>query len=181
MISIKQLMAGAVLGLGMCGNAMAGVAKGDAELGAFGMIISPDDGDETVILGGTFGKMFTDHLQGKFSLSASGSGDVTTMFWGAGLDVLFGSAKSKVIPYLGVLGNIEMYSADDPVSGGSQDGVGFVLELHGGMKFFVSDRTALNFELKRRDGTLTVEDDFGNEFDLDTKETDFVVGINFYF
>lgn len=150
--------------LAMAGfNAQAGVKAGDVELGVFGSISTPDEGDDTIVLSGNGGYMYTDSLQGKLALVYAESGGVSFGTINPGVDFLFGGPSATTVPYIG---------GSYALSVGDIDDTDF-LNLHVGIKQFISERTSVQYSLERYEA---VDSDFS-----DSGRLDLTVGINFYF
>ena len=163
--------------------AHAQIKAGDTEIGMFGIMSSDNEADtSSVTIGANVGRFFTDNLEVKGSFAITGISDAdsngtTIMFFGGGADLALGGAENKFVPYIGGLLNLTLLTYSDPTTDAS--GVGFTLDVHGGMKFFMTERAALDFQLRQVSGTVTVTDGT-YEADVDINRTEFVVGVNVY-
>jgi hypothetical protein len=163
--------------------AHAQIKAGDTEIGMFGLISSDNEAEtSTVTIGANVGRFFTDNLEAKGSFSITGVSDAdsngtTIMFFGGGADLALGGAENKFVPYVGGLLNLTLLTITAPTYDAS--GVGFTLDIHGGVKFFMTERAALDFQLRQISGTVTVSDGT-YEADQDINRTEFLVGVNVY-
>lgn len=163
--------------------AHAQIKAGDTEVGIFGFISSDNEAEtSTVTIGANAGKFFTDNLEAKGSFSITGFSDAdsngaTIMFFGGGADLALGGAENKLVPYIGGLLNLTLLAITTPTTDAS--GVGLTLDVHGGIKFFMTERAAVDMQLRQISGTVTVSDGT-YEADQDINRTEFVVGINVY-
>ena len=160
--------------------AYAGVQAGDTEIGIFTSISSDNEADtSSFTLQGSFGKFFTDNLEGKLgaaiSTTTDAAGDSTGfMDIGGGGDLTLGGAKQQLVPYVGGLMNMSI------VTSGDLSGVGLTLDIHAGCKFFLTERASLDLQFKQVGGTVTISDSYGNEFDSDINRTVIQFGVNVY-
>jgi hypothetical protein len=164
--------------------AYAGVQAGDTEIGVFASIQSDNENDSsTITMSGNIGRFFTDNLEvkGGFTMSAASDADsngFASMDFGGGADLALGGATQKFVPYVGGLLNLTVESLTTPSYDAS--GVGLTLDLHAGMKFFMTERSSLDLQLRQVSGTVTLSDSAGNETDVDINRTGLFVGINVY-
>ena len=163
--------------------AYAQIKAGDNEIGVFGILGSDNEAETTSLtIGGNFGHFFTDMLEvkGSFTMSstsdADGYGDAL-MFFGGGADLAFGGAENKFVPYVGGLLNMTLLTSSTATYDAS--GVGVTVDIHGGIKFFMTERAAIDLQLRQIGGTITVSDGT-YEVDQDINRTEFIVGINVY-
>lgn len=163
--------------------AHAQIKAGDTEVGMFGIISSDNEADtSSVTIGANVGQFFTDNLEAKGSFSITGFSDAasngaTIMFFGGGADLALGGAENKFVPYIGGLLNLTLMTVTTPTTDAS--GVGFTVDVHGGVKFFMTERAALDLQLRQISGTVTISDGT-YEVDQDINRTEFLVGINVY-
>ncbi|MDF1779991.1 MAG: outer membrane beta-barrel protein [Alcanivoracaceae bacterium] len=135
------------------------LAKGDKEVGATLQYQSVDSIDIT-LLTGSVGQMFTDKLLGKFGLSMVDADGMKSTALAGEAQYLLGDGGADFIPY--VLGGLAMYDSD------AAEDIEFGFSIGAGLKQFVSERTAVNYEFRH-----TALPDF----DIDG----ITIGINFYF
>jgi len=179
-----------VLGLATAGFAadpmqMAGIQTGEKEVSANLSIMKSSGGDmdmTTWMALGSFGYFITPNIQLKGSGMVFGndSDDVTMLNGsiGIGADYLFGS-NTEYIPYVGgdillSFSKIDMnidtssygsYGSMD--SSTSDTGIGF--DVHAGLKQFITDNTAINYEVR-----------YMVDSGSDTKWLMFLIGLNVY-
>ena len=172
----------AVFAIDQPATAMAGIQKGEKEIsGSFSVMKnSGSDSDMTMwMLVGSAGYFITPKVQLKGSGMVFGNkADDVTMLNGSigiGADYLFGS-NMEYIPYAG--GDIlvtfsKMDSSFDTGGFGGDDlnstdaGVGF--DVHAGMKQFITDNTAINYEVRYMIDSAS-----------DSKWMMFMIGLNVY-
>jgi hypothetical protein len=163
--------------------AHAQIKAGDTEIGVFGIISSDNEAESsTTTIGGTFGHFATDNLEIKGSMSLTGTSDeagngTTFMLLGGGGDLALGGAENKFVPYIGGLLNLTLLTLTTDTYNAT--GAGMTLDLHAGCKFFMTERSAIDLQIRQISGTVTVTDG-AYEVDQDINRTEFVVGINVY-
>jgi hypothetical protein len=163
--------------------AYAQIKAGDTEIGVFGIVSSDNEAEtSSVTLGANGGQFLTDMLEIKGSFSITGISDAnsngtTIMFIGGGADLALGGAENKVVPYIGGLLNLTMLTISTDLY--EATGVGATVDVHAGVKFFMTERAAVDLQLRQISGTVTVSDGT-YEADQDINRTEFVVGINVY-
>jgi hypothetical protein len=163
--------------------AYAQIKAGDTEIGVFGIISSDNEAESsTTTIGGTFGHFMTDNLEVKGSMSLTGISDAadngaTFMLLGGGADLALGGAENKFVPYVGGLLNLTLVTLTTDTLDAT--GAGMTLDLHVGCKFFMTERAAVDLQLRQISGTVTLTDGAYEE-DMDINRTEFLVGINVY-
>lgn len=163
--------------------AYAQIKAGDTEFGIFGILGSDNEAEtSSLVMGGSVGHFFTDNLEGKGSFTMASTSDeagngTALLFFGGGADLALGGAENKFVPYVGGLMNLTLLTITTDTLDAS--GVGVTLDLHVGMKFFMSERAAVDLQFRQISGTITVTDGT-YEADQDINRTEFVVGINVY-
>lgn len=133
-MSLKKIVLSATLGLFLIGssNAMAEMDIGTNEIGFSASLIDYDDlPDEIWTIFGTFGQMIKPNIQAKGNLVWISAGGQDLMFLGAGADYLF-PETNEIIPYAGAILNLALMDAEDET-----------IELHAGVKQFVSERASV--------------------------------------
>jgi len=155
-------------------GAYAGVGQGDIEVGASISLTSQeqetDDG-----FGGTTttktdygsvsangGYFFTDMIEFKLALFMLVSTDITTGSINPGADFLFAPKGTTLVPFAGASYGLAVGDLDDTD----------FLEFHGGLKYFIRERTSLEAKLARFEAI---------DSDFDVGHTDLTVGFNVYF
>ena len=134
----KLIVAVAVLCL-MSGVSMAGMQSGQVEIGGAVMVMKPTtEGDLTGTAMGGIGYMLTDNieLKGQASLTITG-GDVSGTL-GGGLEFYL-TPSASMVPYIGAsaMTSIGEYGG----------GEGLLIDVHGGVKQFISENTSVNLTL----------------------------------
>jgi hypothetical protein len=163
--------------------AYAQIKAGDTEIGVFGIISSDNEAESsTTTIGGSFGHFMTDSLELKGSMSLTGTSDEagngqTFMLFGGGGDLALTGAESKFVPYVGGLLNLTLLT----ITSDTYDltGAGVTIDVHVGGKFFMTERAAIDLQVRQISGTVTVSDG-SYEYDQDINRTEFLVGINVY-
>lgn len=150
--------------------AQAGVGQGDIEAGVSVSLNSTEvevDGapttksdSGTISLSG--GYFFTDMVQFKVALNMTVTTDITTGTLSPGADFLFAQGDSPMVPFAGASYGLAI---------GDLDETDF-LEFHGGVKYFIRERTSVEFRLARFE-PMDSAFDYGH--------TDLTVGVNVYF
>ncbi|MBA4387107.1 MAG: hypothetical protein C0404_03940 [Verrucomicrobia bacterium] len=158
---------------------MAGIQKGEKEISGSVSVMSGSGGDADVgttwMLIGSGGYFITDNIQVKGTgLIFGNSGNDMSMVngsVGAGADYLF-DAGLAVIPYVGgdLLISFSKVSSDSDLGGGDTSDTSLGFDIHAGVKQFIADHTAINYELRYMMDTS----------DSGTKWLILTVGINFY-
>ncbi len=142
-----------------------GIKAGEKELSGSFSIMQPSEGDtgSMWMILGSAGYFLTSQIQLKGVGMIFGTKDMTSGIVGAGGDYLFG-ANVELIPYIG---------AGIMTSVGDLD-MGLLLDVHGGIKQFISERTAINYEVKYMMSSKS-DSESGSGLLMGT------VGLSFYF
>jgi len=124
-------------------SSSAGIGQGDMELGFFGNV--RDDGTITLILlGGSVGSYLTDNLEARVTgtLAFADAGGLSTTIFSPFVTAEYQfNTRSAVVPYVGgglgffILGNDDIFMYD------------LFLTPTGGVKYFLNERTSLEYAL----------------------------------
>jgi hypothetical protein len=130
-----------------------GFQKGDKEISGNLSVMnsSGSDMDMTMWMAlGSFGYFITPHIQLKGSGMIFGTkAEDTTILdgsFGIGADYLFLTKRMNVIPYAG--GDILLSVSKMDSGSTSSTDVGAGVDIHGGVKQFISDNTAISYEIR---------------------------------
>ncbi|HEY5603685.1 MAG TPA: hypothetical protein VIM41_11305 [Gammaproteobacteria bacterium] len=160
-MQLKKLVQSTFLALSLFGatSAMAELNVGTNEVGFSASLLSFDDIDDDVwSLYGTYGLMFKENIQLKGSLVWFSVAGDDFLFLGAGADYIF-PETNEIIPYVGGVFNLALMDAEDET-----------IELHAGIKHFVSERASVY-------GQYNIVDSLGDFGDY----TELRFGLNVYF
>jgi len=155
-----------------------GIGEGDTELGFFGSINDSDIGTIS-LLGFTFGKYISDDLELRLTqtLAFADAGGVTTVAW-----IPYGSAEyqlrqggSPFVPYVGGGAGVVLVGSDDFFISGL-----FVTPV-AGVKYFLNERTSLEYALSYQFSLLGQYCDDFDCFDADVATLANSVRINIYY
>jgi hypothetical protein len=127
--------------------------KGDKEISGNFSVMNSSGGDADMTMWmalGSFGYFITPHIQLKGSGMVFGTdASDTTMLdgsFGVGADYLFLTRRMNVIPYAGGDILVSVSKMDSGSTSTTDVGAGF--DVHGGLKQFISDNTAISYELR---------------------------------
>lgn len=153
-MKIKTLLF-AGIALGLTSTASAQIGKGATELGGSITNVQGDDFDLTYIVGNA-GYFLTDNFQILASAFLGESGGTTFGSFGPGVSYYFMNANSTFFPYVGA-----SYQLDLSDEGGDDS-----IEINGGAKFPVNERTTLNAQiaLQDDDSGTTIQTSLGISF-----------------
>ena len=156
-------------------TAYAGVGQGDIEAGVnvsltsmeqettttdfFGNTTTTTTKSDYGTIGLNGGYFYTDRIEFKLALSASVSSDATFGTLNPGADFLF-PTKSALVPYVGASLGLGIFDSETDF-----------LEGHGGLKYFVNERTSI-------EGELSYSSPLDTDYDATTQLS---VGLNVYF
>jgi len=151
-------------------GAYAGVGQGDIEVGVSVSLVYTEiefeDGTTTDqdsgVISASGGYFFNDMIEFKGALTLVVSSDVTTGSINPGVDFLFPTKGSTVVPFAGGSYGLAVGDFDDTD----------FLEVHGGIKYFFRERASVEVKLGRSE---PVDSDF------DVGHTDLFAGINVYY
>lgn len=141
------------------GQQTMGIQAGEKELGFAITGMSSDAGGTTVMIMGSCGYFLTSHFQLKVIAMVMSYDDNTLGIFGGATDFIFGTSL-RVAPYVG---------AGLLVAGGDLDTTAMI-DIHGGLKHFMSEGIAINYEIK----SMSDISDPGEMIFVST------IGLNFY-
>jgi hypothetical protein len=150
--------------------AQAGVGQGDIEVGVSVSLVYTEiefedgstESQDAGVISASGGYFFNDMIEFKGALALVVTPDVTTGSINPGVDFLFSTKDSTVVPFAG---------ASYGLAVGDFDQSDF-FEVHGGIKYFFRERASVEVRLSRSE---PVDSDF------DVGHTDLFAGINVYY
>ena len=135
---MKKLIISTVVGICLLASvSYGGIEGGEKEIGGAFTVMKPSEGDTVWMLFGTLGYYMTPQVR-LAALGVITGGEETTGIVGGTVDYLLNQG-ADVIPYVGA--GLLTAVGDDSDSGA-------LLDVHGGIKQFLSEKTSLNYEVK---------------------------------